>query len=78
MASLMRRLGSMKRTSNTITRSPTTDTAAEYPDKNNNKCLKCNVIMLDDSYKTFEVEVSEGELSLVAAVTCMSSRTIAG
>ncbi|XP_065896646.1 tyrosine-protein phosphatase non-receptor type 4-like [Dysidea avara] len=55
MASIVRRLGSMRRTSNTITRSPTTDTGAEHSDRSN-KYLKCNVIMLDDSYKTFEVE----------------------
>ena len=54
MASFMRRLGSMKRTNNTQVRSPAGD--SEHGDKGN-KYLKCNVAMLDDSYKTFDVEV---------------------
>ena len=54
MASLMRRLGSMRRTSNTQVRSPGAD--SEHGDKAG-KYMKCNVAMLDDSYKTFDVEV---------------------
>lgn len=56
MASFMRRL-SMKRGTNTITqvRSPGAD--SEHGDKGG-KYLKCNVAMLDDSYKTFDVEVT--------------------
>ena len=54
MASLMRRLGSMRRTNNTQVRSPGAD--SEHGDKAG-KYLKCNVAMLDDSYKTFDVEV---------------------
>ena len=56
MASFMRRLGSMKRGgNNTQIRSPGAD--SEHGDKGS-KYLKCNVAMLDDSYKTFDVEVS--------------------
>ena len=56
MASFMRRLGSMKRGgNNTQMRSPGAD--SEHGDKGS-KYLKCNVAMLDDSYKTFDVEVS--------------------
>lgn len=54
MASLMRRLGSMRRGTNVQVRSPGGD--SEHGDKGS-KYFKCNVAMLDDSYKTFDVEV---------------------
>lgn len=44
----------MKRGTNMQVRSPGGD--SEYGDKGS-KYLKCNVAMLDDSYKTFDVEV---------------------
>lgn len=54
MASLMRRLGSMKRGQTAQVRPPTGE--SEHSDKGG-KYLKCNVAMLDDSYKIFDVEV---------------------
>ena len=54
MASFMRRLGSMKRGNTLQMRSPGAD--SEHGERWS-KYLKCNVAMLDDSYKTFDVEV---------------------